>query len=68
VALNDVVPLNYPVAVGAKGRLVISGATETLEDCTGSGLILLEDATVEFAPQASFSGSVSGAGNVGWRK
>jgi hypothetical protein len=68
VALNDVLPVNYPVTVGAKGRLVLSGATETLEDCTGSGLILLEDATVEFAPQASFSGSVSGAGNVGWRK
>ena len=68
VALNDVLPMNYPVTVRAKGRLVLSGATETLENCTGSGLILLEDATVEFSPQASFSGSVSGAGSVGLRK
>ena len=68
VALNDVVPVNYPIAVGAKGRLVLSGATESLENCTGSGLILLEDATVEFAPQANFTGSVTGAGNVNWRK
>ena len=68
VALNDVVPVNYPIAVGAKGRLVLSGATESLENCTGSGLILLEVATVEFAPQANFMGSVTGAGNVNWRK
>ena len=68
VALNDVVPVNYPIAVGAKGRLVLSGATESLENCTGSGLILLENATVEFAPHANFTGSVTGAGNVNWRK
>ena len=68
VALNDVLPVNYPVTVGAKGRLVLSGATETLERCTGEGLIVLDDATVEFAPQASFSGSVVGGGSVSWRK
>lgn len=68
VALNDVVPANYPVTVGAKGRLVLAGASEMLESCTGCGLIVLEDATVEFAPQASFTGSVTGAGNVSWRK
>ena len=68
VALKDVVPVNYPVTVGAKGRLVLSGAIETLENCGGCGLIVLEDATVEFAPQATFGGSVTGAGNVNWRK
>ena len=68
VALNDVLPVNYPVTVGAKGRLVLSGATETLERCAGEGLIVLEDATVDFAPQATFSGSVMGGGSVSWRK
>ena len=68
VALNDVVPANYPVTVGAKGRLVLSGASETLERCSGEGLIVLENATVDFAPQATFSGSISGGGSVGWRK
>ena len=68
VALNDVLPVNYPVTVGVKGRLVLSGASETLERCAGEGLIVLENATVDFAPQASFSGSVAGGGAVSWRK
>ena len=68
VALNDVVPANYPVTVGAKGRLVLAGASETLERCAGEGLIVLENATVEFAPQTTFSGSVAGGGAVSWRK
>ena len=68
VALNDVVPANYPVTVGAKGRLVLSGASETLERCAGTGLVVLENATVDFAPPATFSGSVVGGGSVSWRK
>ena len=68
VTLNDVLPAGYPVVVGAMGRLVLSGATEMLENCSGCGLIVLEDATVEFAPQATFGGSVSGGGTVNWRK
>ena len=68
VKLNDVVPANYPVTVGAKGRLVLAGASETLERCAGEGLIVLENATVDFAPQATFSGSVAGGGAVNWRK
>jgi len=68
VALKDVVPANYPVTVGGKGRLVLSGASETLERCAGEGLIVLENATVDFAPQATFNGSVSGGGAVSWRK
>ena len=68
VKLSDVVPSNYPVTVGAKGRLVLSGASETLERCAGEGLIVLENATVDFAPQATFSGSVAGGGAVNWRK
>ena len=68
VALNDVLPVNYPVTIGANGRLELSGATETLERCAGEGLIVLDDATVEFAPQATFSGSVMGGGSVSWRK
>ena len=68
VALKDVVPANYPVTVGGKGRLVLSGASETLERCAGEGLIVLENATVDFAPQATFNGSVTGGGIVSWRK
>ncbi len=68
VALNDVVPANYPVTVGAKGRLVLAGASETLERCSGEGLIVLENASVDFAQQATFSGSVAGGGAVNWRK
>ena len=68
VALKDVVPANYPVTVGGKGRLVLSGASETLERCAGEGLIVLENATVDFAPQATFNGSVTGGGAVSWRK
>ena len=68
VALKDVVPANYPVTVGGKGRLVLSGASETLERCAGEGLIVLENATVDFAPQATFCGSVAGGGAVNWRK
>ena len=68
VKLNDVVPANYPVTVGANGRLVLAGASETLERCAGEGLIVLENATVDFAPQATFSGSVAGGGAVNWRK
>ena len=68
VALNDVLPVNYPVTVGAKGRLVLSGASETLERCAGEGLIVLENASVDFAPQATFSGSVAGGGAVSWQK
>ena len=68
VALKDVVPANYLVTVGGEGRLVLSGASETLERCAGEGLIVLENATVDFAPQATFNGSVSGGGTVSWRK
>ena len=68
VALNDVMPANYPVTVGAKGRLVLAGASETLERCSGEGLIVLENASVDFAQQATFSGSVAGGGAVNWRK
>lgn len=68
VALNDVVPANYPVTVGAKGRLVLAGASETLERCAGEGLIVLENASVDIAPQATFGGSIAGGGAVNWRK
>ena len=65
---KDVVPATYPVTIGGRGRLVLVGANETLENCSGEGLIVLENATVDIAPQASFTGSVSGGGSVSWRK
>ncbi len=64
---KDVLPAKYPVTIGGRGRLVLVGASETLENCSGEGLIVLENATVDIAPQSSFTGSVSG-GAVNWRK
>lgn len=65
---KDVVPANYPVTIGGRGRLVLVGASEMLENCSGDGLIVLENSTVDIASQASFTGSVSGGGAVSWRK
>lgn len=67
VALRDVVPVNYPVKVCGKGMLVLSGVNETLERVCGCGLIALENASVAFAPDVAFAGSVSG-GDVTYNK
>lgn len=66
VALRDVVPYDYPVTVCGKGRLVLAGASETLEKANGSGLIVLENSSLGFAPGTEFTGSVCG-GNVTYR-
>ena len=68
VAVKDVVPFGVPVAVGGKARLVLVGCHETLENCSGDGLVLLEDATVEFGAKATFAGSVAGSGSASWRQ
>ncbi len=60
VSLRDVVPVNYPVKVCGKGRLVLAEVNESLERVEGDGLIVLERATVSFAPRAAFAGSVCG--------
>ena len=65
VSVSDVVPAGYPVVVGGAGRLVLSGASETLESVSGSGCIQLENgASVNFAPGTGFTGTVSGGGHV----
>ena len=60
VSLRDVVPANYPVTVRGKGRLVLADVNESLERVEGDGLIVLERATVSFAPRAAFAGTVCG--------
>ena len=60
VSLRDVVPVNYPVKVCGAGRLVLADVNESLERVEGDGLIVLERATVSFAPRAAFAGSVCG--------
>ena len=60
VSLRDVVPVNYPLKVCGKGRLVLADVNESLERVEGDGLIVLERATVSFAPCAAFAGSVCG--------
>ncbi len=66
VALCDVVPFNYPVKVCGKGRLVLQGASETLEKVSGSGLIMLEGSSVSISSSPTFTGSVAG-GKVTYR-
>ena len=58
--LRDVVPVNYPVKVCGKGRLVLADVNESLERVEGNGLIQLEHATVALPPKTTFAGSVCG--------
>jgi hypothetical protein len=60
VSMRDVVPVNYPVTVCGKGRLVLADVDEFLERVEGNGLIQLERATVAFPPKTTFAGSVCG--------
>ena len=66
LSLCDVVPVDYPVTVCGKGRLVLSNVNEMLERVDGNGLIELDNASLVFAPSAAFAGSVCG-GNVTYR-
>lgn len=69
VAVSDVVPAGYPVVVRGAGRLVLRGASETLEAVSGDGRIELENgASVNFAPGTAFTGTVSGDGRVNFMK
>ena len=68
VKLRDAVPLNYPVKVCGKGRLVLRGVNETLERVTGTGHIVLEGASLDIGPDAAFAGTVSGDGAVVYKK
>ena len=68
VKLRDAVPLNYPVKVCGKGRLVLRGVNETLERVTGTGHIVLEGASLDVGPDAAFAGTVSGDGAVVYKK
>ncbi len=68
VRVSDVVPHDYPVTVCGAGRLVLRGARETIENLSGAGAIVLEgDSTLDIGADATFSGTVSGAGAVTWR-
>ena len=64
VSLRDVVPVNYPVTVCGKGRLVLRNVNETLEGVRGNGLIQLEGASVAISSDAPFAGSVVGGSVV----
>lgn len=64
LAVKDVVPPGYPVKICGKGVLALKDAIETLENVSGDGLIMLENASVDFAPGCVFSGTVSGNGQV----
>lgn len=68
VSLRDVIPVNYSVTVCGRGCLVLSGVNETLERVSGTGLIRLENASLDFGPDAAFAGSVVGGGTVTCKK
>ena len=69
VESSDVVPADYPVVVCGRGRLVLRGAHETLENLSGTGLVQLEDgATLNVGPCGAFTGSVCGGGKVNFIK
>ena len=61
VSLSDVIPYDYPVHVGGRGRLVLVGVSEQLEGVSGTGLVQLESgASVTFSADSAFAGSVIG--------
>lgn len=60
VSLKDLVPPHYAVTVCGTGRLVLSGLNETLENVSGNGLIVLENASLDVGTEAMFAGSVVG--------
>ena len=66
LASMDKIPNGYPVTVRGKGRLVLSGLTESLEAISGDGLVEVEGGSISITPGAKFTGSVVGPGNVAW--
>ena len=66
ISRMDKVPCDYPVTVRGKGRLVLSGLSESLEAISGDGLVVLEGGMLEIDKDAPFVGSVSGSGSVKW--
>lgn len=67
VSLRDVVPVNYPVTVCGRGKLLLQNVNETLECVRGTGLVQLDNASVSIKSNASFAGSVVG-GTVSFKK
>lgn len=64
--MKDRVPAGYALKIGGKGTLHLQGLTESLENCSGEGLIVVDDGTVQLGAKATFTGSVSGTGKVYW--
>ena len=67
LVVNDVIPPGYSVKICGKGVLALKEANEMLENVSGDGLINMENASVDFAPECAFKGSVSGSGQVRYR-
>ncbi len=62
---NNVIPDNHPVNVATGARLALANLTETIENLTGSGTLLLEsNSVVTLTAYTGFTGLVSGAGMV----
>ena len=69
VRLVTALPVDYPLTVCGKGRLILSGVQQSLAACSGTGLVQLEKgAKVEFGAGSSFAGSVAGDGAACWKK
>ena len=53
-------PLDYPIEVGGKGRLVLDGVGGRFDNLSGSGLIELRNCSIAFPPNSTFTGAVIG--------
>lgn len=64
VRIKDVIPYEYPLTVGPKGKLILKGATEVAESVAGCGVIELRGSSLRFLESAPFTGTVFGDGTV----
>ena len=62
--LNNVIPDNHPVFVATGARLALSNLTETVENLTGNGTLLLENSVVTLTDYTGFTGTVASVGTL----
>jgi len=60
VVLGGSFPVDYPIEVGGKGKLILDGIGGRLEKISGSGLIQLSNSSLTLPEAGGFTGSVVG--------
>ena len=61
---NNVIPDNHPVYVATGAQLALSNLTETIENLTGGGTLLLEKSAVTLTDYSGFTGTVASSGTL----